>query len=128
MIAFIGVIAGDNSLYYMGRRFGAGLISGLVIGRPSSQFQVDRLRGYMDRYGSRTIFYARFLAGLRALIYLTAGSLGVKPGVFVFYDTLGALISVPLVVSLGYVFGPQIEYVFRYLGGFEHLLWMVVLG
>jgi membrane protein DedA with SNARE-associated domain len=35
---------------------------------------------------------------------------------------------VPIVVSLGYIFGAQIEYVFRYLGGFEHLVWMVVLG
>lgn len=128
VVSFLGVVAGDNSLYYMGRRFGTGLISYFLIGRPSSQVQVDRLKGFMDRHGSRTIFYARFLAGLRALIYLTAGSLGVKPGIFVFYDTLGALISVPIVVSLGYLFGPQIEYVFRYLGGFEHLVWMVVLG
>ena len=33
----------------------------------------------------------RFLAGLRALVYLSAGSFGVRPTVFLFYDLLGAL-------------------------------------
>jgi membrane-associated protein len=82
----------------------------------------------MHRHGNRAIFYARFLVGLRALIYLTAGSLGFSPGKFVFYDLLGAAISVPIVVSLGYLFSGQIEEVFRYLGGFEHLIWIVALG
>ena len=63
----------------------------------------------MHRHGHRAIFYARFLAGLRALVYLSAGSFGVPPSVFLFYDLLGALISVPIVVTLGYVFGEQIE-------------------
>ena len=127
-VSLLGVVAGDNWLFYMGRRFGTGLVSYFQIGRPSSQMQIDRLRGFMQRHGNRAIFYGRFLVGLRALIYLTAGSLGFSPGKFVFYDLLGAAISVPIVVSLGYLFGAQIEEVFRYLGGFEHLIWIVALG
>jgi membrane protein DedA with SNARE-associated domain len=127
-VSFVGVIIGDNSLFFLGRRFGTGLVSYFRLGRPSSEAQIDRLKGFMDRHGNRAIFYARFLAGLRALIYLTAGSLGVKPARFIFYDMLGALISVPIVVSLGYLFGGQIEQLFRYLGGFEHLIWIVALG
>ena len=69
-----------------------------------------------------------FLAGLRALIYLTAGSLGVvSPARFFIYDGLGALISVPIVVSLGYLFGAQIETIIHYLGGFENIIWIVVI-
>jgi membrane protein DedA with SNARE-associated domain len=127
-VSFLGVVVGDNSLFYLGRRFGTGLVSYFRLGRPSSQVQIDRLKTFMDRHGNRAIFYARFLAGLRALIYLTAGSLGVSPGRFAFYDMLGALISVPIVVSIGYFFGAQIEQMFRYLGGFEHLIWIVALG
>lgn len=127
-VSLVGVVAGDNWLFYLGRRFGTGLVSYFEIGRPASQRRIDWLKDFMRRHGHRTIFYARFLAGVRALVYLTAGSLGVSPGRFVFYDLLGALISVPIVVSLGYVFGPQIEDLFRYLGGFEHLVWMVALG
>ena len=41
--------------------------------------------------------------------------------VFLLYDLLGALISVPIVVTLGYVFGKQLEMVVQYIGGFEKL-------
>ena len=84
-----------------------------------------RMQAFMRRHGHLAVFYGRFLAGLRALVYLSAGSLGVTPGRFFIYDLLGALISVPIVVSLGYLFGAQIEQMVRYLGGFEHLVVIV---
>jgi membrane protein DedA with SNARE-associated domain len=127
-VAFVGVIAGDNTLFFVGRKFGSTFIAYLGLGRPKSQRQIDRLKGFMTRNGHMAIFYARFLAGLRALIYLTAGSLGVvSPARFFIYDGLGALISVPIVVSLGYLFGAQIETIIHYLGGFENIIWIVVI-
>ncbi len=127
-VSLFGVVAGDNSLYFLGRRFGTGLVAYLGVGRPNSRRQIARLRGFMERHGHMAIFYARFLAGVRALVYLTAGSLGVKPTRFFIYDALGALISVPIVVSLGYVFGAQIGRIISYIGGFEHLIWVIALG
>ena len=50
-----------------------------------------------------------------------------EAGAFLLYDLLGALISVPIVVSIGYLFGAQIEMVIHYLGGFERIIWMVVV-
>jgi membrane protein DedA with SNARE-associated domain len=126
-VALLGVVAGDNSLFFLGRRFGTGLVSYFGLNRPNSKAQIDRIRAFMHRHGHRAIFYARFLAGLRALIYLTAGSFGVTPLRFLAYDLLGALISVPIVVSIGYLFGGQLEVIVHYIGGFEHLLWVVVV-
>jgi membrane protein DedA with SNARE-associated domain len=125
-VSFVGVVAGDNSLFYLGRRFGTGLVSILEIGRPRSQQRIDRLKEFMRRHGHAAIFYARFLAGVRALVYLTAGSLGVAPSRFFVYDTLGALISVPIVVSIGYFFGQQIEMAIRYLGGFDRIILLLI--
>jgi membrane protein DedA with SNARE-associated domain len=126
-VSLVGVVAGDNSLFFLGRRFGTGWVRYFGIGRPGRQVQIERIQKFMQRHGHRAIFYARFLAGLRALVYLSAGSFGVKPSVFLFYDLLGALISVPIVVTLGYVFGQQIEWVVRYIGGFERLIVVVAL-
>lgn len=126
-VALLGVVAGDNSLFFLGRRFGTGLVRYFGLNRPSSKAQIDRIRAFMRRHGHRAIFYARFLAGLRALIYLTAGSFGVTPLRFLAYDLLGAIISVPIVVSIGYLFGGQLEVVIHYLGGFERLLWVVAI-
>jgi len=126
-VALLGVVAGDNSLFFLGRRFGTGLVGYFGLNRPGSQAQINRIRAFMRRHGHRAIFYARFLAGLRALIYLTAGSFGVTPLRFLAYDLLGAIISVPIVVSIGYLFGGQLEVVIHYLGGFERLLWVVAV-
>lgn len=121
-ISFIGVVAGDNSLFFIGRRFGTGILKYLGFVRPRTLPRIARLKRFMDRHGHMAIFYARFLAGMRALVYLTAGSAGVSPRRFVVYDALGALISVPVVVSIGYFFGDQIESAIRYLGGLDRLV------
>jgi membrane protein DedA with SNARE-associated domain len=126
-VALLGVVSGDNSLFFLGRHFGSGIVRYFGISRPGSQNQIERIRGFMQRHGHRAIFYARFLAGLRALVYLSAGSFGVRPAVFLVYDLLGAVISVPIVVSLGYLFGKQLEMIVRYLGGFERLLLIVAV-
>lgn len=125
-VALVGVVAGDHSLFFLGRRFGTGFVAYLGLARPRSQRQIDWLKDFMHRHGHRAILYARFLAGLRAVVYLTAGSLGVNPLRFFLYDFAGALISVPIVVSLGYLFGNELEAVVGWLGGVEKLLWLVL--
>ena len=126
-VSLVGVAAGDNSLFFLGRRFGSEMVRYFGILRPGSQLQITRIKKFMDRHGNRAIFYARFLAGLRALIYLSAGSFGVSPVRFLIYDVLGAVISVPIVVSLGYLFGAQLEALIRYLGGLERMIAIVAL-
>jgi membrane protein DedA with SNARE-associated domain len=127
-ISFVGVLAGDNSLFFLGRRFGAGILRYLEFVRPRTLPRIQRLKMFMDRHGHMAIFYARFLAGVRALVYITAGSAGVAPLRFVVYDALGAVISVPLAVSIGYLFGDQIESAIRFLGGFDRMVLLAAVG
>ncbi len=121
-ISFIGVVAGDHSLFFIGRRFGARILRYLGSVRPRVLPRIERLKGFMERHGNMAIFYARFLAGVRAPVYLAAGSAGVTPRRFAIYDTLGAIISVPIAVSLGYLFGDQIDSASTYLGGFDRVM------
>ena len=130
VVSLLGVIAGDNSLYFIGRGVGANVLRyfGLKRSAPEEEgsTHVDRLHQFMHRHGHLAIFYARFFAGFRAIVYLSAGSLGVPPSRFFIYDLAGAAISVPVVVTVGYVFGDQIEKVIQYLGGFQKILWLVI--
>ncbi len=107
LVALVGVVAGDNLLFFLGRRFGTGLVKYLGIGRPRSQRQIEWLKSFMERHGHRAILYARFVAGLRALVYLTAGSFGVNPLRFFLYDLAGAgverLVWLVVAFSLGVI-------------------------
>lgn len=125
-VSFVGVITGDCSLFFLGRRFGTGLLRYFGLTRPNSRKNIQRMQRFMSRHGHRAVFYARFLAGLRALVYLSAGSLGVPISRFLMYDLLGAVISVPLVVSLGYLFGSQIEQILHFIGGLQRAVLIVV--
>ncbi len=125
-VSLVGVVAGDNSLYFLGRHVGAGVLSYFGLRGAGPDGHVERIERFMERHGHLAIFYARFLAGLRALVYLSAGSFGVPPGRFFVYDVAGALISVPVVVSAGYLFGGQLERAIAYIGGLEKLIWIVV--
>ena len=121
-VSFVGVVAGDNSLFFLGRRYGASLLKYLEFVRPRTMPRIERLKKFMDRHGHMAIFYARFLTGMRAFVYVIAGSTGVSPRRFVVYDALGAMISVPVAVSIGYFFGDQIESAIRYLGGLDGMV------
>jgi membrane protein DedA with SNARE-associated domain len=126
-VCLIGVLSGDSSLFFLGRRFGSGILRYFGLGSPSLRSRIVYWQEFMRRHGHRAIFYGRFLAGLRALIYISAGTLGVPPSRFFFYDALGAVISVPIVVSLGYFFGKEIEVALRYIGGAERVIGLVVV-
>jgi membrane protein DedA with SNARE-associated domain len=125
VVALLGVIAGDNSLFLIGRGVGSNLLAYLGLKKPGADNQMERVEAFMRRYGHLAIFYARFLAGFRAVIYLSAGTLKVPWSRFAFYDFAGAAISVPVVVTLGYLFGGQLERVVLFIGGFEKLIWIV---
>jgi membrane protein DedA with SNARE-associated domain len=130
VVSLLGVIVGDNSLYFIGRGVGSNVLTWFGLKKSAApdddSNNVDRLYSFMHRHGHLAIFYARFFAGFRAIVYLSAGSLGVPPSRFFIYDLAGAAISVPIVVTLGYVFGEQIEMVIRYIGGFQKVIWIVV--
>src|SRR5205085_328367 len=66
-------------------------------------------RAFFDRWGAATIVGARFVAGARAVMYLTAGAARVGVARFLFIDLLASLVYVPLLLLVGYYGGEQID-------------------
>jgi membrane protein DedA with SNARE-associated domain len=65
----------------------------------------QRIQVRLRQHGWLTVFAARFVPGTRVPTYLLAGAGGVRPLHFLMADGAAALISVPLIVYLGYRFG-----------------------
>lgn len=110
-VGFAGIIVGDSLIFYAGRRVGSkvgdgkhGFLARVVT--PEKRAKVERL---FARHGEKIVMIARFLPGVRAVTYFTAGSVGMKYWRFIFFDGVAALASAPAFVYLGYAFGGELD-------------------
>lgn len=109
-ISMAFILIGDSCLFFIGRRIGRSSQGGM--GRWSRLITPERREkvvNYFDRYGSWTVFFGRFVAGIRAAVYLTAGAAGFPFWRFLLLDALAAAVSVPVWIWLGYTFGENWE-------------------
>ncbi|AOS45598.1 hypothetical protein Verru16b_02681 [Lacunisphaera limnophila] len=102
LLMYAGVMIGDSSIFIAGRYFGSQLRTARWFQRYFSAKKQAKVEDLFDRYHSWVLFVGRFLPGLRAPIFFTAGSTRVKFWKFFFFDGLAALISVPFFVWLGH--------------------------
>lgn len=107
-IITIGICAatlGDNLGFAIGYRGGRPLLE-----RYKNTFRIDQetiARGerLFDQYGAMTIFFARFIFGLRVIAGPLAGVLRMPWKRFVIFNFLGALLWVTVISLVGYKFG-----------------------
>ena len=111
VVCFASVLGGDCIAFMLGRFFGSRLLQSRLAQRFFRPRKQIRVRAYFRKFGSKVIFVARFLPGLRFSIFLSAGTLRVRPSVFITYDALAALVSVPALVYVAWVFGQHIDHV-----------------
>ena len=107
-ILYIGVLTGDLIVYSFGRRFGDVILRHPRVLRFLTPPRQERIARYFARYGNRTVFLVRHLAVLRAPTHLIAGAMKMPGWQFLLWDGLAALVSVPVMVALGYFFADSV--------------------
>jgi membrane protein DedA with SNARE-associated domain len=112
LTGYVGIILGDSMIFYFGRRLGSkvGSREGGFFSRIVTPQKRARVEGLFKRHGEKIVMIARFLPGVRAVTYFTAGSVGMRYSHFIFFDSIAALGSAPIFVYLGYRFGGQLEF------------------
>lgn len=103
LLVFIGVVAGDNASYFIGWQ-GGRLLDFIV-----SERRLQKVKKFADRHGAKAVFIARFILGVRWLVPVVAGASRMSYFKFLFYNTLGAVIVVPLVMGAGYFIGASMD-------------------
>lgn len=113
ILMYGGVIAGDSLMFGIGRRYGGRLLAAKWMQRWVSQEKQQRISRLLERFGATAFFVARFMPGLRAPFFCTAGAMRARYSQFLLFDGLAALVSVPVFVWLGNFlwrkFGEDIE-------------------
>jgi membrane protein DedA with SNARE-associated domain len=117
---FVGILIGDSLIYLAGRRVGRRVRTGhgwlARVVTPARRIQVE---GLFARHGEKIVIAARFMPGVRAVTYFTAGSAGMPYARFICFDGLAALGSAPLFVLLGYRCGRHLQQVIELMKRYQ---------
>lgn len=105
LVALCAAVTGDNLGFWIGNRGGRPFLD-----RYRSTFRIpldviERGERLFARYGAATIFFARFLFGLRIVAGPLAGVLRMPWKRFVLWNILGAGLWVVVISTIGYKFG-----------------------
>ncbi len=100
----LSAIIGDSTGYFLGRRTGKAIFS-----RPDSRLfkheHLMRTKAFYEKYGGKTIIYARFVPIVRTFTAFVAGVAEMPYRRFVPYSICGAIGWVTLMTMLGYEIG-----------------------
>jgi membrane protein DedA with SNARE-associated domain len=112
-ICFVGVMLGDSAVFTIGALYGRKLRRRPFMRRLLPPKRLKIVRHKLHEQGNKVIFAARFMPGFRTPIFFSAGTLHLPFRIFLFYDGLAALISVPTIVFATYYFGNHVDKVVR---------------
>ena len=96
------ILIGDLCLYGIGRRISRNAETPSKWQKVLTPERQAKVQGLFDKYGSWAVFFGRFVAGVRAAVFLSAGMARFPVGKFIFFDLLAAAISVPVWIWIGY--------------------------
>ncbi len=104
------IVGSDVMLYYLGRWIGPSIHRHPILKRVVGSRNLARARYAFKKHHGKFVFFARFLPGIRAPAFFTAGSYHMPFRKFLFWDGLAACLSVPWVILVGYFFHEQVDY------------------
>ncbi len=109
---YVGVLLADQIVFLIGYLFGPRMLSAGTRSRffPSiTESRVEEIRIGLRKRRLLYIFVGRHLFPVRSVTFLTAGALRIPYLEFLFADALAALISVTVVIGIGYYLGEQLS-------------------
>lgn len=108
-LCMFGVLLGDSIVFWLGSHYGSRLRGTKIFSIIMPERRDAAVKAVFQKYGDKVIFMARFMPGLRTPLFFATGTYHVSFWKFLFLDGFAAIISVPLWVYVGYLFGANLE-------------------
>lgn len=126
VVSMLGVLIGDSVIFYLGAKYGRRLTKKWFFHKLLPDDRLNAVQKKLHDQGNKVIFAARFMPGLRAPIFFSAGTLHLPYRVFLFYDGMAALLSVPAILGAVYLFGDELDKVVRWIKRVEYGIVIVI--
>jgi membrane protein DedA with SNARE-associated domain len=113
VVGVIAMVAGDLLLYYLGKVSGWRLLGFLCRLSANPETCILRSAEYFYRRGKQTLLFAKFIPGINTMSPPLAGSMKMRLGDFLQFDTLGATFYVGAYTIAGYLFSDALRAITR---------------
>jgi membrane protein DedA with SNARE-associated domain len=124
LVGIAAAVLGDNLGFLAGKHFGPRLLNWL-----KRKFHMDEeiaaAADQMKRHGPATVFWARYIFGLRTIAGPVAGALGMEWKKFLVANILGAATWVTCIAMSGYLFANKFQ---SFAGFIEKVSWGITGG
>ena len=127
-VSLAGIVVSDSILYGFGVLFGETLERHRFLKKIFPPKKVEKIKTSFRKYRYRFLFLARYLYGLRPVVFFTAGTARMPFGRFVVTDLVASLVNCVLWTSLGLLFGSRIEDAIRFARRSELILLSLVVA
>ncbi|AAP96416.1 alpha-amylase [[Haemophilus] ducreyi] len=123
VVSMLGVLVGDSTMYWLGRIYGEKIRQFPLIRNIITEERYKQVQERFEKQGNRLLFIARFLPGLRAVVYLVSGiTRRVSFTRFLLVDFSAAIISVPIWVYLGDYGAQNINWLHEQVKNGQHII------
>lgn len=110
----LAAILGDNAGYWFGRKVGVRFFL-----KPNSKWfkheHLERTKIFYDSYGTRAVFFGRFIPVVRTFAPIVAGVVAMPYRTFLAFNVLGALCWAAGTTFIGYYLGAKVPFVSHYI-------------
>jgi membrane protein DedA with SNARE-associated domain len=104
-----GAIVGDSFMYAIGYHWGHGIFTSHPrFAKMLAEENEEQFQQAIDSHAFKVMFFARFLVGIRAPVYVMTGVVRMPSRRFLVYDVISASFVVGVVFWLSYVFGDNV--------------------
>jgi len=116
LFAAVGAILGDNAGYLLGQKVARPFLARRGRFLVLTPARLQAIEGFFHRHGDKTIFFARFISGLRLVAALFAGLSGMPWRTFASYNAAGAVVWATAMGCLGFFFGASWTLLEKWVG------------
>lgn len=108
-VLYLSIILGDLILYTIAYYFGRTLLNHPRLAKRFPEEKMQKLSEKLEKHAWLVIFFARHLFYLRTITFLACGIFKVNVVKFVIIDSIAALVSTSIMISIGFMLSSQMD-------------------
>lgn len=115
----VGAWLGEERLRLLFRKFGRFVLM--------DESDLDKSREWFEHHGTKAVLFGRLVPGIRSLISIPAGLVGMSIWQFVLYTSIGSTVWNATLISFGWALGNQWDKVEDYTSILQYIVIAIVV-